>query len=205
MTTTKAVDESDDERFIREAFNLSPEQGCELLFRRYHRALCSHAARYVYSKETAEDIVSDVFCKFWKSRAYASITSSFRFYLFRSVRNEAISHLRSEFAGLDSLDAISPPEEAVGLRPDYVTQYVETFNRVKELIEQLPPQCRKVFLMSRFEGKRYREIADELGISIKTVEIHVTKGLCLMRKGLRDYLIISLGALLLLSINSGMQ
>jgi RNA polymerase sigma-70 factor (ECF subfamily) len=56
---------SDDEIFIKRAFDQSPEEGCELLFRRYHRALCSHAVRYVYSREIAEDIVSDVFVKFW--------------------------------------------------------------------------------------------------------------------------------------------
>lgn len=199
------IDESNDERFIRQAFSLSPEQGCELLFRRYHCALCSHAARYVYSREVAEDIVGDVFCKFWKNRAYTSVTSSFRYYLFRSVRNEAYSYLRSEFTGLDSLDATPPSEGAIGLRPDYITQYEETFSRVKELIEQLPPQCRKVFLMSRFEGKRYQEIADELGLSIKTVEVHVVKGLSLMRKGLKDYLIASAGLFLSLLMNGWPQ
>ena len=187
-----AFDDSNDERFIREAFNNSPEQGCELLFRRYHRAMCSHAARYVYSREIAEDIVSDVFCKFWKNRSYASVTSSFRFYLFRSVRNEAYSYLRAEFTQLDSLEGIALPESSPGLRPDYITQYDETFNRVKELVEQLPPQCRKVFIMSRFEGKRYREIASELGLSIKTVEVHIVKGLSIMRKGLKNYLIVSI-------------
>ena len=123
---------------FRQAFDTSPEQGCELLFRRYHRAMCSHAARYVYSKEVAEDIVSDVFCKFWKTNAYASVTSSFRFYLFRSVRNEAYSYLRSEFTQLDSLDN-NLTESDLGLRPDYITQYEETFNRVKELVAEFAP------------------------------------------------------------------
>ena len=95
--TEKSPLHLDDEIFIKQAFKSSPEEGCELLFRRYHRALCSHAVRYVYSKEVAEDIVSDVFCKFWKNQSYESVTSSYRFYLFRSVRNEAYSYLCSEF------------------------------------------------------------------------------------------------------------
>jgi len=197
----KSMDSSDDELFIRQVFNTSPVQGCELLFRRYQRALCSHAARYVYSREVAEDIVSDVFCKFWKTNAYQSVTSSFRYYLFRSVRNEAYSYLRSEFTQLDSLDH-NLTESAIGLRPDYITQYEETFNRVKELVEELPPQCRKIFLMSRFEGKRYQEIADELGLSIKTVEVHMGKGLSFMRTGLKGYLTL-LASLVFLLLENG--
>jgi RNA polymerase sigma-70 factor (family 1) len=177
-----------DEMLIRQAFKKSPEEGCELLFRRYHRPLCNHALRYVYSRQIAEDLVSDVFCKFWKNGSYQSVTSSFRFYLFRSVRNEAYSYLRSEFKYHDSLEATMSPEGSLGQRPDYITQYEETFHRVKELVEQLPPQCRKVFLMNRFEGKRYQEIADEMGLSIKTVETHLVKALSYVRKGLREYL-----------------
>lgn len=193
----RSTDNTDDEFFIRQAFTSSPEQGCELLFRRYHRVMCSHAARYVYAKEVAEDIVSAVFCKFWKNNAYESVTSSFRHYLFRSVRNEAYSYLKAEFRHSDNLESANFEESPAGLQPDYITQYDEMFNRVKELVEELPPQCRKVFLMSRFEGKSYQEIANELGLSIKTVEVHIVKGLSLMRKGLKDYLVLSIGLLLL--------
>lgn len=126
-----------DEIFIKQAFNQSPEKGCELLFRRYHRALCSHAVRYVYSKDIAEDIVSDVFAKFWTKKAYNSINSSYRFYLFRCVRNEAYSYLRSEFQGLDSIDYTEQKASSDSLRPDNITQYEESFNRVKELVEQV--------------------------------------------------------------------
>ena len=191
-----SLDPADDELLIRRAFLSSPEEGCELLFIRYHRALCSHALRYVYSRELAEDIVSDVFCKFWKNSSFESVSSSYRFYLFRSVRNEAYSHLRGEFRQLDSLEAAPMPEGELGQRPDHITQYEETFHRVKELVENLPPQCRKAFLMSRFEGMRYKEIAAEMGVSIKTVDTHLVKALKFIRRGLIDYLPLLVGAVL---------
>ncbi len=184
---------ANDESLIRQAFKISPERGCELLFRRYHRALCSHAIRFVYSKELAEDIVSEVFCKFWRTQAYTGVTTSFRFYLFRSVRNTAYTYLRLEFQSSISLEAAFSLESPNDLRPDYITQYEETSHRLKVLVEALPPQCRKVFLKSRFEGKRYQEIADEMGLSIKTVEVHLVKALSLIRKGLKDYLIMLFG------------
>ena len=192
---------SDDEIFIKRAFDQSPEEGCELLFRRYHRALCSHAVRYVYSREIAEDIVSDVFVKFWTKKVFNSINSSYRFYLFRSVRNEAYSYLRSEFKGLDSLENTDQNVSSDSLRPDNITQFEESYNRVKELVESLPPQCRKIFLMSRFEGKKHQEIANELGISIKTVEAHITKGLKILKNGMKDYLTFSVGAIIFLLFN----
>lgn len=178
---------SDTEFFTRLAFQECPRKGCELLFLRYHQALCSHAVRYVYSKETAEDIVSDVFCKFWKTKAYENITSSYRYYLFRSVRNEAYNHLRLEFKKLEDIDTALINEEAFSQRPDQIMQFEEVLHKVEDLVELLPPQCRKVFLMSRFEGKKYQDIASELGLSIKTVEVHIVKALGIVRKGLKNH------------------
>ena len=184
---------TDDEILIKQAFKINPEQGCEMLFRRYHQPLCSHAIRFVYSKDIAEDIVSGVFFKLWRTKAYASIQSSYRFYLFRSVRNAAYTYLRMEFKSQVSLEFASRQESTSDLRPDCITHYEETYFRLKVLIEELPPQCRKVFLKSRFEGKRYQEIASDLGISIKTVEVHIVKALNLIRKGLKDYLLLLAG------------
>ncbi|OIN56127.1 RNA polymerase sigma-70 factor [Arsenicibacter rosenii] len=178
---------NDTELFIRKAFEENPQKGCELLFRRYHQALCSHAVRFVYSKETAEDIVSEVFCKFWKTRAYQTVTSSYRYYLFRSVRNEAYNYLRLEFQQLDTLDSADVRESACSQRPDQMLQFEEVFHKLEDLVESLSPQCRKVFLLNRFEGKKYQEVANELGISIKTVEVHIVKALSIVRKGLKDH------------------
>ncbi|MEO6285426.1 MAG: RNA polymerase sigma-70 factor [Dyadobacter sp.] len=177
----------DSEWMIRNGFNQSPKHGFELLFKRYHKVLCSHAARFVYSDTVAQDIVSEVFCKLWKSKAYANITSSYRFYLFRSVRNEAYNYIRLEFRPMEQLDAAAAHVSGNGQLPDMITQYEEVLNQVQQLVQSLPPQCRKIFLMSRFEEKKYQEIADELGISIKTVEVHISRALLSMRHGLKEH------------------
>lgn len=177
----------DTEFFTRLAFRESPQKGCELLFRRYHQALCSHAVRYVYSKETAEDLVSEVFCKFWKTKAYENITSSYRYYLFRCVRNEAYNYLRLEFQKLEDIETALIHEESFSQRPDQIIQFEEVLHKVEDLVGQLPPQCRKVFLLNRFEGKKYQDIAAELGLSIKTVEVHIVKALGIIRRGLKDH------------------
>lgn len=185
---TLAMDNpADSEWIIRNGFEQSARHGFELLFKRYHKVLCSHAVRFVYSEEVAQDIVSEVFCKLWKSRSYEGITTSYRFYLFRSVRNEAYNYIRLEFQPMEQLEAAESQMSGRGNLPDMIAQYEEVLNRVEKIIDSLPPQCRKIFLMSRFEGKKYKEIADELGISIKTVEVHISRALLSMRHGLKEH------------------
>lgn len=176
------------ELFIRREFEVNPAKGCSLLFRRYHKILCSHAVRFVYSKEIAEDLVSEVFCKFWKTKSYETITTSYRLYLFQCVRNEAFNYLRWEFKETEDITSAQYRESPLEQQPDHATHYEEVFRKVEELVETLPPQCRKVFLMSRFEGKKYQTIANELGLSIKTVEVHLSKALNIMRLGLKNHL-----------------
>lgn len=193
---TRAVKEdtplsNDSELFTRLAFDEDPRKGCELLFRRYYQMLCNHAVRFVYSRETAEDIVSDVFCKFWKTKAYEGITSSYRYYLFRSVRNEAYNYLRLEFQELDDIDRAMVQESTPSQRPDQILQFEEVLHKIEELVERMPPQCRKVFLLSRFEGKKYQAIALELGLSVKTVEVHIVKALSIVRQGLKEHWLMS--------------
>ena len=180
----------DDEIFIKKALQLNPKDGCELLFRRYYKPLCSHAIRYVYSKEIAEDLVSDVFCKFWKNESYKNITSSFRSYLFRSVRNTAFTYLRSEFNTVERSEKYDMIEVTENLKADSICIYEETLARVKLLADSMPPQCKKIFLLSRFESKGNKEIAEELNLSLKTIEAHMGKALGIMRKGLKDYIAI---------------
>jgi RNA polymerase sigma-70 factor (ECF subfamily) len=182
---------ADSEIFIRQAFQDDAKKGYELLFRRYHRALCSHAVRFVYSKEVAEDIVGDVFLTFWKNQVQSKITTSFRSYLYASVRNRAYNYLQWEFKNDADIDEI--PETVLNQvleeTPQTMLQYDELFLKIENSITILPPQCQRVFLMSRFENKKNREIAEELEISLKTVEAHIMKALSQMRKALDGYLV----------------
>jgi len=179
----------DSEVFIRQTFKENTKKGYELLFRRYYRALCSHAVRFVYSKEVAEDIVGDVFLIFWKNKIHEQITTSFRAYLYSSVRNRAFNYLQWEFRKDSNIDTI--PEQNLNQvfeeTPQAMLQYDELIQKIENSITALPPQCQRVFLMSRFENKKNREIAEELEIALKTVEAHLMKALSQMRNALDGY------------------
>src|SRR5690606_29878801 len=107
----------DHELFLREAFRKDEWLGCTLLFDHYYAPMCSHAVRYVYSKEYAEDVVADVFREFWQKKQFNKVTTSFRTYLFRAVRNRAMNMIRRE---LRQTNPLSEDWDAVSetLRPD---------------------------------------------------------------------------------------
>ncbi len=173
---------ADSEQFIRQAFAEDSRKGYELLYRRYYKVLCSHAVRYVYAREVAEDLVSEVFLSLWRNQSFTGITSTYRAYLFSAVRKRAYSHLQEEFSRKGILldqeqETLPTPED-----PQHILQYTELLNQLEDGIRSLPPQCQRVFLLSRFEGKKHREIADELNINQKTVEAHLHKALEHLRR-----------------------
>lgn len=190
--------EVDSVLFLKEAFEENPSKGLELLFRRFYKPLCSHAVRFVYSKQVAEDLVSEVFFQFYRTKAYENITTSYHSYLFRSVRNECYTYMRREFGRTDSLEtSMETTLSTTNPQPDAETHYNNLFLKVSDAIGKLPSQCQRVFIMSRFESKKYNEIAQELQISPKTVEVHVSKALKHLRSALKGEWMISCVATLM--------
>ena len=190
--------EIDSAVFLKTTFEENPSKGLELLFKRYYNPLCSHAVRFVYSKQIAEDLVSEVFFQFYRTRAYENITSSYTSYLFRSVRNECYTYMKREFGKMDTLEVSEESTfSTYHQQPDAEIHYNNLFIKVNEVIARLPTQCQKVFLLSRFENKKYHEIADELHISPKTVEVHISKALKHLRSALHGEWMISFGVTIL--------
>lgn len=170
----------DAEVLLKQTFNTDPRQGCSLLFRLYYAPLCSHVIRFVYSKQVAEDIVAEVFCRFWEDGIFQKINISYRAYLFKSVRHSAYNYVKFE------LSRKSPNEkfgaDQASSNPDEILQYDELYQLLEETINALPQQCKKVFVLSRMENKRYHDIAQELDISVKAIEAHISKALRILRK-----------------------
>ena len=188
--------QTDKEFFIRKAFEQDSVKGYELLFRQYYSPLCSHAVRFVYNREVAEDLVAEVFYTFWKKKLHEQITTSFRAYLFTSVRNKSLTYIKWEFDKEKSEELEENDKASSTLEPDEVMEFDELYLHIEKTINLLPPQCQKVFLMSRFEGKSYKEIAEKLNVSGKAVEAHISKALITLRKALQNYWLFILSAFL---------
>jgi RNA polymerase sigma-70 factor (ECF subfamily) len=177
----------DEELLIRRTFDTDPKAGCEILFRKYYAILCSHAVRFVYAHDIAEDIVSEIFCKFWTDQIYSSITTSYRAYLFKAVRYSAYNYIRWELDRRNkSVGTENLAFDISSMKPEQALLYDELAHEIDHIIDGLPNQCKRVFLLSRFENKKYAEIATELGISVKAVEAHISKALDTLRKNLKS-------------------
>ena len=184
VTASDEAEPVDSELFIRKAFSEDPEKGCELLFRVYYNDLCSTAIRMVYSRQIAEDVVGEVFLNFWNNRSFETIRISYRAYLFRAVRNRAYNYLRFELGKYaPSPEGTPEPADFQEVeQPDQIILLDELVHRINRVVGDLPPMARRVFIMSRYDGKPHLQIAAELGINTKTVESHITRALHSIRK-----------------------
>jgi RNA polymerase sigma-70 factor, ECF subfamily len=177
-----------EDKEILVALKNGDRQVFEQLFRSQYVPLCNYAAGIISDKDEAEDIVQQTMITFWEKRETIEITSSLKSYLFRSVHNKALNHIRHKKVH----DSFSKEAQWYGEQEsEHASQIIvqkELQAKIADAIQLLPDQCRTVFKLSRFENMKYQEIANQLGISVKTVENHMGKALRLMRVNLKDYL-----------------
>lgn len=162
------------------------EDAFKVLFFDFFPTLCVFAHRYIEDWSTCEDIVQETFLKIWKSRKAIEINTSSRNFLVTSVRNLCIDHLRKQ----DSA-SIWQERELMRNRIDSTEDlysHIELEEMLTEALSKLPDSVREIFELNRFEGKTYKEIAEQKNISIKTVEAQMTKALKTLRIELKDYL-----------------
>lgn len=160
----------------------------ESYYKMHFKSFLLMARKYLKDSSQAEEIVNDIFLKIWEDNEKLKIETSLKSYIYRAIINRCINALhknKRESAMALDLDLI--PDIGYELQ-----QIEENELRVKlyAAIEQLPEQCRKVFEMSRFEELKQQQIADKLGISIKTVKNHITIALKQLNKSVSGYLLL---------------
>jgi len=157
------------------------------LFDSHYARLCNYAYTLVNSFEVAEDLVQDVFVNIWTRRKKIVIQSTLNAYLYKCVYNACLDHQKK-----NRLQQVFVKSKQNG---DSLSLYdsikdFELPERVDRAIEELPEQCRKIFKLSRQNGFKYHEIANELNISENTVDTQIRRALKRLREQLKDYLII---------------
>ena len=156
----------------------------EALFKLHYRSLAQTAFRIVNDRDVAEDLVQDIFCKLWEKRAELQITVSVKAYLYQSTINHSLNYIkkvrRAEIRETE-YQSFRPGEDHAA---DTVYAVKELTGRVQLAVNTLPEACRNVFILSRFEHLSYKQIADALNISVKTVENQMVKALKHLRKRL---------------------
>jgi RNA polymerase sigma-70 factor, ECF subfamily len=162
----------------------------EVLFREHFTGLCYFARKYTGDLDSAREIVHTVFIRIWENRSEFDWDRPAKSYLFTSVYNRSMNLIRNNKKFLSHETASDQKlvvDEAV-YSDNLETAELE--GRIKLALQRLPGKCREIFELSRFEGKKYTEIASDLNISVKTVETQMSKALYILREELRDYLTV---------------
>ena len=176
-------------------------KGFEMLFRAHFKGLSYFALEYVKDVDIAREIVQEIFARLWEKRESIDPQSNTVSYLGTAVRNRCLNHIRDnrKFSpGMLELEGLGDEHSYVE-QDELVTE--ELKQKITEATDALPEKCRNIFLLNRMENKKYQEIADELDISVKTVEAQMSKALKIMRDKLKEFMAVLLTIIEIININ----
>lgn len=157
------------------------------LFELYYPALCIYTKRFISDRETREDIVQEVFSSIWENRKRIVIRTSARNYLITATKNHSLNYLqRNHEEYVDQFSQEQIPIYAESGEELYTWEELQTL--LREALAKLPENYRYVFEKNRFENKSYGEIAEDMQISIRTVERYKNKAIEILKTELKDYL-----------------
>lgn len=161
----------------------------ERVFKENFKNLHAYACSILKDQDDAEEMVQNVFYKLWEKKEKIDELQSVQAYLYRSVYNECMNFVKHEkVKAAYEAHAVHHGDMAGGMTDNKGVKELE--RRLAEAMNDLPEQCRTIFQMSRFEELKYREIADRMGLSVKTIENQMGKALKIMRTKLADYLTV---------------
>lgn len=159
------------------------------LFDNCYAPLCRYADLILRDRMDAEEVVLDLFLYLWRNREKVNIDISIEQYLFRSVKNRSLNILRNRKG-----EAVPLDDRALFCVPPslYVVEEEDISAIVRSAILSLPPKCREVFSKSRIDGMTNKEIASDMGISVKSVEAHITRALKKIKVRLKKFYLLLL-------------
>ena len=160
----------------------------EILFTTHYSNLCSYANGFLKDLDASEEIVQEVMVKIWMNREDLKIKTSIESYIFRAVRNGSLNllkhvNIREEYKSYKERENES---SQLSFEDEMISTELE--RKIRQAIDQLPLERRKIFIMSRYDGLTYNQIAVKLDLSVKTVENQMGKALKFLREELSDYL-----------------
>lgn len=158
----------------------------EKLFKTYYAPLCLFARQYILDPDDSEEAVQSFFLKLWDDRKKIAITTSVKSYLFGSVKNRCLNYIKHQKIKQAHQSEVIKSAKIESNSSSFLLE-VDLMKKIEASINSLPPKRREIFILSKEHGLKYREIAEKLGISIKTVETQMGHALKDLREQLKDY------------------
>jgi RNA polymerase sigma-70 factor (family 1) len=162
----------------------SLEAAYKELFHKEYRKLCHYALSYVQDSHLAEDVVQDTFIKIWEQKKDLIQSPNIKYYLITAVKNNSITAVRKQKMQRVQFTEETPEPEP---EPFFTTRSIredaaEQAKRVAEALDQLPPKCKEVFLLIKLHGMSYKQAAESLDLSVKTIENQMGKAIKILRE-----------------------
>lgn len=164
------------------------------LFDSYKQKVFAYAMHFTHSTESSEEIVQDIFLKIWLKREHLTETNNFEAYLYTVTRNLCFDYLKKLANDYALKRALVRHTVQTEQDPENIYQFRHYESLVRQAVNQLPPQQKKIYTLSLYEGQKQEEIAESLHISKNTVKVHLAKA----RATVRSFLIIHLSVIILL-------
>ena len=180
------------ETMLLEKLKNDDQSAFTIIFTKYYQDLVQFSYNYTRNQDASEEIVEEVFLKLWENRKFLVIHSSLKSFLLKTVQNRSIDNLRHatithKYASL----VLEHPLLSENDTENYIL-HSELEANFKHALDKIPAQFAEAFRMSRIESLNYKEIAQKLNVSVRTVEVRVSKALSLLKEELKDFLMISL-------------
>lgn len=168
------------------------------LFTDYHGLFVRFAKTYIPDEEDAEDIVMDGIIYYWENRKSLADNSNIPAYILETIKHKCLNYLRHQRIREESEQYLAEHQIRVNnlrIATLEACDPQEIFSReaqqlIKNALDSLPEKTREIFIMSRYEGNSYQEIAEHFSLSVKSVEFHISKALKILRLKLKDYLMV---------------
>jgi len=171
---------------VCESIRNGDKHAFESLFKTYYKILCSYANQIIADSDNSEEIVQEMFFQLWQKRDFFFIETSLKSYLFRAIHNSCLNHIKHNKIKQAYSNNFIHQNETSGSQ--YLLDESEELRvLIGKAVEKLPPERKKVFMMIRYEERKYQEVADILGISVKTVENQMGKAMQFLREAMKGY------------------
>jgi len=175
---------------VSSLIKITTQQEFQEVYNKFYNGLANYAYSILKDRDNAKDMVQEVFLDLWNKREKLTIKTSLEAYLVRAVKFKSIDFIRKDKTKQQYAANANVPDKAY---QDDTSDDAEIGERKKQIsyaIAQLPTKCRQVFLLSRVSGYTYKEIAEEMNISVKTVENQISRAFKLLRKKLSGLMIL---------------
>ncbi|RZK76957.1 MAG: sigma-70 family RNA polymerase sigma factor [Pedobacter sp.] len=175
----------DEDQILLNELKSGRKAAYELVFKKYYKALAMKAFLMLDDEMEAEDLVQNLFVSMWEKSKFDSVNSSLKAYLFRATHNQCLMALRSRKVANKRMEAYTGIDDADNQQSEL--ELANNENHINEVFQQLPPQRQKAFKLVYLDDKKYKDAAEEMGVSVNSLKTHLKLAVKMLQQKLINF------------------